>query len=206
MTAYLYVLNTLSDWEIGYITAELFSGRYLKKESKGVPLIKIGSSMEPVTTMGGMKITPDDIFQNTVFREDDLLILPGANTWMETENQQVIDRIKDLSGKNVIVAAICGATIALAKKGLLDNSKHTSNDKGYLMHVCPEYKGSDLYVNDPAVTDKNMITASGLAPLEFAYHILKAIDVMNPDTLECWYALNRTKEPKEFVKLMQTLR
>jgi len=31
MKAYLYILNTLADWEIGYLTAELNSGRYLDK-------------------------------------------------------------------------------------------------------------------------------------------------------------------------------
>ena len=27
-TVYLYVFDTMSDWEIGYLTAELNSGRY----------------------------------------------------------------------------------------------------------------------------------------------------------------------------------
>lgn len=30
-TVYLYVFDTMSDWEIGYLTAELNSGRYFKK-------------------------------------------------------------------------------------------------------------------------------------------------------------------------------
>lgn len=30
-TVYLYVFDTMSDWEIGYLTAELNSGRYYKK-------------------------------------------------------------------------------------------------------------------------------------------------------------------------------
>jgi hypothetical protein len=28
---YLYVFNTMSDWEIGYLMAELNSGRYFKE-------------------------------------------------------------------------------------------------------------------------------------------------------------------------------
>lgn len=31
---YLYVLDTLADWEPGYILAELHSGRYLKDHSR----------------------------------------------------------------------------------------------------------------------------------------------------------------------------
>jgi hypothetical protein len=35
-TVYLYVFDTMSDWEIGYLTAELNSGRYYKKGFKEV--------------------------------------------------------------------------------------------------------------------------------------------------------------------------
>lgn len=30
-TIYVYVLDTLADWEIGYVTSELNSGRFFKK-------------------------------------------------------------------------------------------------------------------------------------------------------------------------------
>ena len=29
MTVYVYVMDTLPDWEIGYVTAELYSKRFL---------------------------------------------------------------------------------------------------------------------------------------------------------------------------------
>ena len=32
-TIYVYVLDTLADWEIGYVTAELHSGRFFKKDA-----------------------------------------------------------------------------------------------------------------------------------------------------------------------------
>ncbi len=31
-TIYVYVMDTLADWELGYVTAELNSGRFFKKE------------------------------------------------------------------------------------------------------------------------------------------------------------------------------
>lgn len=31
-TIYIYVLDTLADWELGYVTAELNSRRFLKKK------------------------------------------------------------------------------------------------------------------------------------------------------------------------------
>jgi len=204
MKAYLYVLNTLSDWEIGFITAELNSGRYLDK-TKTVSLIKIGNTTDPIKTMGGLSIVPEERVDNIKFNEGDILILPGANTWMDKDNQRIIDIVSEIINKKVIVAAICGGTIALAKNGLLNDRKHTSNDLGYLKITCPEYTGEGYYVNQPAVTDNNLITASGIAPLEFSYEIFKKTNVMKAKTLEAWYQLYKTKEAKYFYNLMESL-
>ena len=65
-----------------------------------------------------------------------------------------------------MVAAICGATAGLANSGYLDSRKHTSNDLAYMKMVCPHYKGEPFYEMGPAVSDGNLVTASGAAPLE----------------------------------------
>ncbi len=206
MKAYIYVLNTLADWEIGYLTAELNSGRYLDKTKPSVEVIKIGSTTEPIKTMGGIKIVPDESVDNIRFKEDDLLILPGADTWMEEENKKIIDAVPDIMDKKVIVAAICGVTIALANRGLLNNRNHTSNDLEVLKMFCPQYTGENFYLNQPAVIDDNLITGSGITPLEFSYEVLKRINVMKAETLEAWYQLYKTNEPKYFYALMESLK
>ena len=70
---------------------------------------------------------------------------------------------------------------------------------------CPEYTGENFYLNQPAVTDDNLITASGIAPLEFSYEILKRTNLMKTETLEAWYQLYKTKEPKYFYALMESI-
>ena len=205
MKVYVYVLNTLTDWEIGYLTAELNSGRYLDKKRPQVEIIKIGNTTEPIKTMGGIKITPDETIDNIKFEEDDLLILPGADTWTEEENKKIIDIVSSIINEKVIIAAVCGATIALANKGILNNRKHTSNDIEVLKMFCPEYTGENFYLNQPAVTEDNLITASGLAPLEFSYEVLKRTNLMKTETLEAWYQLYKTNEPKYFYALMESL-
>lgn len=205
MKAYLYVLNTLSDWEIGHLTAELNSGRYLDKTKAPVKLVKIGNTPEPVQTMGGITITPDESIDTVTFEKGDLVILPGADTWPEQENKKVLDVVSNVD-HNVIVAAICGATMALAEKGILNNRKHTSNDLGFLKMTCPGYTGEKHYLHQPAVVDDNLITATGIAPLEFSYEVFKKTDLMKPETLEAWYQLYKTKEAKYFYALMESLK
>jgi putative intracellular protease/amidase len=206
MKVYIYILNTLADWEISYLTAELNSGRYLDKTKPSVELIKIGNTTEPIKTMGGIIITPDESIDNIRFKEDDLLILPGADTWMEEENKKIIDIVSSIINEKVIIAAICGATVALANKGILNNRKHASNDIEFLKMFCPEYTGENFYLNQPAVTDDNLITASGITPLEFSYEVLKRINVMKAETLEAWYQLYKTNESKYFYTLMESLK
>lgn len=206
MTCYVYVLETLADWEIGFITAEVNSGRFSDKSKEKVALIKIGNSLIPIKTMGGIVIIPDEDISDIEFKEGDLLILPGADTWMNEKNQKILNIASDLINKKVIIAAICGASIALAQKGMLNNRKHTSNDKSFLKMVCPEYSGGAYYVDEPVVVDDNLITASGLAPLEFAYNVFKIANIMKESTLEAWYKLYKTKDAKYFLSLMESIK
>lgn len=205
MKVYLYILDTLADWEIGYLTAELNSGRYFDRKKEPVSLMKIGNTNKTIKTMGGVKIIPDETINNIKFNENDMLILPGADTWMNQENKNIKYMVAQLINNNVTVAAICGATIALAENGLLNEKKHTSNSKEYLKMSCPAYSGEKNYLNKPAITDNNLITATGLSPLEFTYEIFKKLDVMKEETLEAWYGLYKTRKEKYFYDLMKSL-
>lgn len=205
MNVYLYILNTMADWEIGYLTAEINTGRFFDKSKPKPNLIKVGSNLSPITTMGGFSIHPDITISDLSAEKGDILILPGADTWFEEKNLLVLEKVTELLEKEIYVAAICGATIASAEKGLLDNRYHTSNDKDFLKMFSKNYKGENFYVEQPTVNDKNVITASGLAPLEFTYEIFRTLNVMKSDTLEAWYNLHKTKEPKYFCQLMNSI-
>ena len=37
-TIYVYVLDTLADWELGYVTAEVHSGRFFKKDAPEITI------------------------------------------------------------------------------------------------------------------------------------------------------------------------
>jgi len=206
MNIFMYVLNTLADWEIAFLIAEINSGRYLKKGIEPPKIIKVGYDLTPIKTMGGLEITPDVDVHNIVLKNGDLIVLPGGNTWQSKENQEIINVVNTNLDKDIAVAAICGATIALAEHGILDNRKHTSNGKGFLEMMSKNYKGGAFYEDKLAVAADNLITASGIAPLEFTYEVIKKINIMGSDTLEAWYGLYKTKESKYFFELMASLK
>jgi putative intracellular protease/amidase len=202
---YLYVFDTMADWEIGYLTAELNSGRYYKKGIAPSSIVTVGTKKTPVTTMGGLKILPDIELDECIMENADALILPGGNTWTDEVHAPILSLAEQFLKEGIIVAAICGATIGLARKGLLDSVWHTSNDLGYLKMICPGYGGEQYYKQETAVTDGSLITASGIAPLEFSLHVLKALDVFSAKTLDAWYNLYRTHNSEYFYELMDSI-
>jgi putative intracellular protease/amidase len=204
-TIYFTVLDTLSDWEAGHVLAELRSGRFLKDPSLRYNVVLCGATPDTITTMGGLHLKPDVLIGEIRPGEGDLLLLPGADTWLLPEQAPAIAKAREVLESKATVGAICGATLGLANAGLLDNRPHTSNDLDVLKMFCPEYRGEKFYVNEPAVTDKNLITASGLAPVEFAYHIFRQLDVMAPATLAAWHSLYTTRKPEYFYALMESL-
>ncbi|MFS0728182.1 type 1 glutamine amidotransferase family protein [Paenibacillus sp. 1P07SE] len=202
---YLYVFNTMSDWEYGYLIAELNSGRYFKKGAVPLSVVTVGADKGMVRTMGGLNIVPDLSLDECSLAYKDLLILPGGTTWGEDIHQPILIRIGQALEQGTIVAAICGATEGLANMGYLDSRNHTSNNLEYIKMVCPNYKGEQFYEAGPAVSDANLVTASGVAPLEFAMEVLNTIDVFTPDTLDAWYNLNKTQQPEYFYQLMNSI-
>lgn len=204
-TVYVYVLDTLADWEMGYVTAELNSGRFFRKNAPKVSIKTVGISKEPVKTMGGLTIVPNSIIDDIVGNEKSVLLLPGANTWDNPNHDAVIQKAGEFLSAGAVVCAICGATAALANAGLLDQRLHTSNGTGYLEMVSPGYKGQNFYVDKPAVADHNLITAGSTGALLWAKQIIEQLGVFQPDTLDAWYAYFSTGEAQHFFALMQTL-
>lgn len=204
-TVYVYALDTMADWEIGYVTAELNSSRFFKKDAPEVSVKIVGISKEPVKTMGGLTIIPDCVVDDVAVNDTSVLLLPGGNTWDEPKHRPIVERAAALLSVGATVCAICGATAALANAGLLDHRHHTSNGVGFLNMFCPDYKGQSYFVDKPAVSDGNLITASGTGALLWTKQIIEHLGVFRPDTLEAWYAYFSTGEAQHFFALMQTL-
>jgi putative intracellular protease/amidase len=204
-TIYIYVLNTLADWELGYLTAELNSGRFFKKDAEQISLKMVSYSLEPIYTMGGLKIIPDCLVEDVLTDEKSILLLPGADKWNDPNHYEIIKKAGELLSLGALVGAICGATAALANFGLLDECPHTSNGLGFLEMVSPSYKGSDFYIDKPSVANNNLITASSTGALLWTKQIIESLDVFQPDTLAFWYQYFSTGKPEYFFALMETL-
>lgn len=155
--------------------------------------------------MGGLTIMPDCLIEDMVVNKTSVLLLPGSNTWSDTKHGAIIEKASEFLSVGAVVGAICGATVALANVGLLDNCPHTSNGVGFLEMVSPSYKGQSFYIDDLSVADNNLITASSTGALLWAKQIIEHLGVFQSNTLEAWYKYFSTGKPEHFFALMQTL-
>jgi putative intracellular protease/amidase len=198
-TVHLAVYDTLADWEVGYAVAHINSGDW-QRDPGGFRVATVGETRAPVTTMGGVVVTPELAIDEVEPGDSAMLILPGASTWLSGGNAAFVDAARAFLAAGVPVAAICGATGGLAAAGLLDDRPHTSNAVEFLQAV--GYGGAAHYRDEGAVTDGDLITASGTAPVDFAREIFARLDLYEPAVLAAWYKLYGLRDPAGFGELM----
>jgi putative intracellular protease/amidase len=197
---HVFVFNTLSDWEIPYAAAGINSSTFQQRPGR-YGIRTVGLTRAAVKTMGGITILPDMELADLSPSQSAMLILPGGESWDAGKNVEAIAKAKEFLTVGIPVAAICGATAALARAGVLDERRHTSNSSAYLQAT--GYRGAARYVDCPAVEDEGVITAAGTAPLEFAYEIFRVLDVFSPAVREAWFRLFKTGDAGHYEELIR---
>jgi putative intracellular protease/amidase len=189
----VYLANGFADWEGAFLLPVLARGAY--------PVTYVSESGKAVESIGRMKVTPDSAFRDINPEEFDALLLPGSDEWNDrAKNKAVLKLAADYVHSGKLVAGICAATVGLARQGLFEERPHTSNDLGFLKHFVPEYRGEKLYQQKLAVSAGNLITASGVGPVEFTREILNALGWKTPLRRQQWFDLykNGVMPPEDF--------
>jgi putative intracellular protease/amidase len=196
--AHLAVYDTLADWEVGHLLAELHTGRFT-----GTPfeVVTVAESRDPITTMGGLRVIPDALLADLEPADSDLLVLPGAEIWNVGGGAAFAAAAGRFLDAGVPVAAVCGATAGLARAGLLDERNHTSVAAEYL--AATGYAGGDRYVDERAVVDGDLITADSSSPVQFACATLGRLGLVSEQTSEAYEALFHGDDAAAFPVLMQ---
>jgi putative intracellular protease/amidase len=180
---HVLVFEGFADWEPAFALAEL-------RRSGGLEVVTVGFTEAPVRTMGGLRVVPDRSLVGLAPADVRLLLLPGGDLWEGAYPRAELEAVlTDLHRAGVPIAAICAATLAVARAGLLNDRAHTSNERAYLEQLAPDYAGASQYADVLAVRDRGIITASGLGPTEFAREIFEELEIFNAADLALWYQL-----------------
>ncbi len=184
--ACLLVIDGFADWEPAHAVAEL------RREGK-YRVETVGLTASPVESMGGVRVLPSmtvsDVDPGTVA----VFMLPGGDSWGTGSLEAQLDGLLHrLDGAGVPIAAICAATAAIARAGLLKGRRHTSNGLEFLRAQVPGYDQSANYVDALAARDRGLITASGLGSVEFAREVFEELNVFSVEDRAIWAQMFRS--------------
>jgi putative intracellular protease/amidase len=180
--AYVLVFNGFADWEPAHALCGIaMSGK--------LETVTVGFSAEPIRSMGGLKVVPDITLEQVVPSQAAIFILPGGAMWEQGSSPEVVRFLHTLKTEQVPIAAICGATLQVARAGLTHGVRHSSNALEYLKTYFPEYQDEAFYVGEPAMSDGLLITAGGVYSLEFAREIFRRLETFSEAQIDAWFNL-----------------
>lgn len=196
--AHLALYDGAAEMEVGHLLGELHTGRFT---GTSVDLVTVAESLEPITSMGGVRIVPDALLAELEPADSDLLVMPGAEMWDAGGGESFAAVASRFLDSGVPVAAICGATAGLPRAGLLDTRNHTSASAEYL--AMTGYAGAEHYMDQRAVIDGDLVTAGPQSPVQFASATLERLGLADLRTLEAYEALFDRGDLAAFPTLME---
>ena len=183
---YLLVVDGFADWEPAHAVAELRRNGNYRVES-------VGLTRDPVESMGGIRVLPSKSISDVDAADVAVFIVPGGDRWEKAPPEPPLEALlKRLDAQEVPIAAICGATVAISRIGLLRGRRHTSNGLAYLRSHVPGYAEAKNYEDVRAVRDRGLITASGLGDVEFARELFEELGVLGADDRAAWARIFRS--------------
>jgi putative intracellular protease/amidase len=194
---HLAIYDDLADWEVGYLLVELRTGRFT---GRPYPVRTVAAAPEPVTTMGGLGLTPDTVLADLDPAASSLLILPGSSLYDAGGGAEYVATAARFLDAGVPVAAICGATFGLARAGLLDGRDHTSAAAEYL--AASGYAGGVHYRDERAVVAGDLVTAGPQSPVQFASATLRRLGLATDEVLEAYEAVFHRGDARGYPVLM----
>lgn len=174
MTVIVTVLAAgFADWETALLNAAA-RGYYGAETHFATP------GGKPVTSMGGMTVTPDMAIEAVDPDKLDALVVCGGEAWAGPEAPDISELLRRTRDAGKTIGGICDGTLTLAKAGLLDDIEHTSNSPDNLTST--GYAGAAHYQDQPkAVLAGRIVTAPGTAPVTFMAGVMETLGLNNDD-------------------------
>lgn len=180
---HVLVFDGFADWEPSYALSQI-------RQTGAAAVVSVGMTHHAVRSMGGLTVVPDVTVEQVLPEQVRLFLLPGGDQWESGGiDPRLVRLLEDSMDAGMPLAAICAATTAVARAGLLRGRAHTSNGLEYLRSHVPGYTRDTDYLEQLAVRDRGLITASGLGAVEFAREIFAELGVFSEGDLEVWYRM-----------------
>jgi len=138
---------------------------------KHLKIVMVAEQAGPVASYQGPKSVADYGFDDCP--PLDLLLVPGGfGTFQQLSNKTLLDWLKQRAAKAEIVTSVCSGSAILAKAGLLDGRRATSN-KQYFSFATAQGPKVKWVKEARWVDDGDRVTSSGVsAGIDMTLHII----------------------------------
>ncbi|MCG3775533.1 MAG: Isonitrile hydratase [Nitrospira sp.] len=137
-------------------------------------IVMIAEKAGPVTSAQGTKTIADYSFDDCP--ELDVLMVPGGmGTLVEVRNETLLEFLRQQHAKSELTTSVCSGSWLLAKAGILDGHKATSN-KLYFKDATMITDKVEWMPEARWVEDGKIITSSGVsAGMDMALHVIRKL-------------------------------
>jgi putative intracellular protease/amidase len=162
-------IEGFADWEYGLLAASAV-------EWFGARAVSLTPDGTPVTGISGFRLAPDRSAGPDENADLDAVAVIGSEQWFGKAPPDVAELLTSVASRGGVVGGICAGTLALARAGVFEKSKHTSNGRDWINRHQAGYAGDHHYQDVPhAVADGTVVSAPGSAPGTFALAFLKTL-------------------------------
>jgi transcriptional regulator GlxA family with amidase domain len=137
-------------------------------------VVMVAQQAGPVPSAQSAKVVADYGFDDCP--QLDLILVPGGNgTLTEMRNQTMLNWLRERADKAEITMSVCSGSALLAKAGLLDGRRATSN-KQYFSIATGAGPKVDWVRKARWVDDGNRVTSSGVsAGIDMSLHVIERL-------------------------------
>lgn len=146
-------------------------------------IVSVGLEDREFVSESKFKVVPDLTISEVAPGDADLLIIPGGSpgSYLKGVDDEYVEllfhHIRALDRKGKLIGAICGGPEFLALAGVLNGRRITH---GFDDRLHPSFDGA-IYVDEPVVVDKNIITAKGNAFIKFGLVLMDLLDLFESE-------------------------
>jgi len=132
-----------------------------RQETSPFEVVLVAEKNAPVTTTGGMKVTPDCTFETCP--KLDILVVPGGwGTRREIKNTVMLDWLHKRASEVETLTSVCTGSMLLGFAGLL-NGLHATTHWLYLDWMRDSFPSVTVEYDQHVVEDGRVFTSAGIS-------------------------------------------
>ena len=189
----------------GFEILDVFGPVEMFAYAERLKLVMIAEEAGMVKSGQGVTVVADYSFDNAP--DLDIILVPGgAGTFTELSNDTYLSFLQERAPKAKITTSVCSGSALLAKAGILDGKRATSN-KQFFDLATEQSDKVDWVWEARWVDDGNVITSSGVsAGMDMALHIIERLfgtETAEAIAIGTEYTWHRDADVDPFAKLIK---